>query len=45
MSYFETSQPATEPDADPFTDPVRYLAEHGIEAELVAEIARLPEAA
>jgi len=45
MSYFETFRPITEPDVDPFADPVRYLAEHGIEAELVAEFARLPEAA
>ena len=45
MSYFETFRPITEPDVDPFADPVRYLAEHGIEAELVAEVARLPEAA
>ena len=45
MSYFETFQPVTEPDVDPFADPVRYLAEHGIEAELIAEVARLPEAA
>jgi hypothetical protein len=45
MSYFETFQEVTEPDADPFADPVRYLAEYGIEADLVAEIARLPEAA
>jgi len=45
MSYFETFRPMTEPDVDPFADPVRYLAEHGIEAELVAEFARLPEAA
>ena len=45
MSYFETFQTVTEPDADPFDDPVRYLAEYGIEAELVAEVARLPEAA
>ena len=45
MSYFETFQPTTEPDFDPFADPVRYLAEYGIQAELVAEIARLPEAA
>jgi hypothetical protein len=45
MSYFETFQTVTEPAADPFDDPVRYLAEYGIEAELVAEVARLPEAA
>jgi hypothetical protein len=45
MSYFETFHPVTEPDVDPSADPVRYLAEHGIEAELVAEVARLPEAA
>jgi hypothetical protein len=45
MSYFETFQPISEPNVDPFDDPVRYLAEHGIQAELVAEIARLPEAA
>jgi len=49
MSYLETSQPVLEPDvdpdADPFADPVRYLAEYGLEAELVAEVARLPEAA
>ena len=41
MSYLETSNTAI----DPFADPVTYLAEHGIEAELVAEVARLPEAA
>ena len=49
MSYLETFQPVLEPDvdpyADPFADPVRYLGEYGIEAELVAEVARLPEAA
>ena len=45
MSYFDTFQPTTEPDVDPFADPVRYLAEYGIQAELIAEIARLPEAA
>ena len=45
MSYFETFHPVTEPDVDPFADPVRYLAQHGIEAELIAEVARLPEAA
>ena len=45
MSYFETFQPTIRPDVDPFADPVRYLAEYGIQAELVAEIARLPEAA
>ena len=41
MSYLETSITAI----DPYSDPVTYLAEHGIEAELVAEVARLPEAA
>ena len=41
MSYLETSNTAI----DPYADPVTYLAEHGIEAELVAEVARLPEAA
>jgi hypothetical protein len=49
MSYLETFQPVLKPDvdpyADPFADPVRYLGEYGIEAELVAEVARLPEAA
>ena len=45
MSYFETFHPTSEPDVDPFADPVRYLAQHGIEAELVAEVAGLPEAA
>ncbi|MET0567100.1 MAG: hypothetical protein ABW021_11715 [Acidimicrobiia bacterium] len=45
MSYFETYHPDFEPDVDPFADPVAYLAEHGIEADLVAEVARLPEAA
>ena len=45
MSYFETSEDVTDPDADPFADPVRYLAAYGIEAELVAAVARLPEAA
>ncbi len=45
MSNFETFQPIIEPDADPFADPVRYLAEHGIEAELVEFITCLPEAA
>ena len=45
MSYFETFQPVTEPNVDPYADPVAYLAVHGIEAELVAEVARLPEAA
>jgi hypothetical protein len=41
MSYLETSNTAI----DPYADPVTYLAEHGIEAELVAEVASLPEAA
>ena len=41
MSYLETSNAVI----DPYADPVTYLAEHGIEAELVAEVARLPEAA
>ena len=41
MSYFETFTSTI----DPYSDPVAYLAEHGIEAELVAEIARLPRAA
>ena len=45
MSYFETFHPVIEPDFDPFADPVAYLAKHGIEADLVAEVARLPEAA
>ena len=45
MSYFETFQTVTQPDADAFADPVRYLAAYGIEAELVAEVARLPDAA
>lgn len=30
---------------DPFVDPVAFLAEHGIEAELVEVISLLPEAA
>jgi len=41
MSYFETFTNVI----DPYYDPVAYLAEHGIEAELVAEVASLPEAA
>ncbi len=41
MSYLETFTTAI----DPYADPVRYLAQYGIEAELVAEVARLPEAA
>ena len=41
MSYLETSNTAI----DPYADPVTYLAEHGIEAKLVAEVVRLPEAA
>ncbi len=45
MSNFDTFQPVIEPDADPFADPVRYLAEHGIEAELVEVMTPLPEAA
>ncbi|MGH8948363.1 MAG: hypothetical protein ACRDXF_05835 [Acidimicrobiia bacterium] len=45
MSYLETFHAVTEPDVDPFADPVRYLAEHGIHAELVAEVTRLAEAA
>lgn len=40
MSYFDTST-----TVDPYIDPVAYLAEHGIEAELVAVVTRLPEAA
>jgi hypothetical protein len=30
---------------DPFADPVTFLAEHGIEAELVEYICPLPQAA
>ena len=30
---------------DPFADPIAYLAEHGIEAELIAVVAALPDAA
>jgi hypothetical protein len=45
MSYFETYTTVIDPYVDPFADPVGYLAEYGIEAELVAEVARLPQAA
>lgn len=30
---------------DPFADPVAYLADHGIEAELIEVVAGLPDAA
>ncbi|HEU4917785.1 MAG TPA: hypothetical protein VFV13_14590 [Acidimicrobiia bacterium] len=42
MSTLETSHVVT---IDPFADPVAYLAEHGIEAELVEVVRSLPEAA
>jgi hypothetical protein len=35
----------TDSSIDPFTDPVAYLAELGIEAELIAVVADLHEAA
>jgi hypothetical protein len=41
MSYLETFTTVL----DPYADPVAYLAEHGIEAELVAVVTPLPEAA
>jgi len=45
MSYFNTSERVPGPALDPFDDPVAYLSAHGIEAELVEVIGRLPEAA
>jgi hypothetical protein len=45
MNKLETS-PDTAPAAiDPFGDPVAFLADSGIEAELVEVISLLPEAA
>jgi len=45
MSYFDTTEREPKPALDPFDDPVVYLSAHGIEAELVEVIGRLPEAA
>lgn len=46
MSYFNTrNDTAGDNQIDPFTDPVAYLADLGIEAELVEVITPLPEAA
>jgi hypothetical protein len=45
MSNLETSTGHEGPALDPFADPVAFLAEHGIEAELVEHICPLPEAA
>jgi hypothetical protein len=49
MSNLETSRVTTaapaDPVVDPFTDPVGFLAAHGIEAELIEHVCPLPEAA
>ena len=45
MSILQTSTQIVVTAYDPYTDPVAYLAQHGIEAELVAEVTPLPEAA
>jgi hypothetical protein len=45
MSNLETYSESIDPLADPYADPVAYLAEHGIEAVLICEAALLPEAA
>jgi hypothetical protein len=45
MSCFNPSDQAPEPVADPYFDPVSYLAALGVEAELVEVITPLTEAA
>jgi hypothetical protein len=45
MSYFNPSVQSPEPVADPYSDPVSYLAALGVEAELVEVITPLTEAA
>jgi hypothetical protein len=49
MSNFQTSSVTTaasaDPVVDPFTDPVGFLAAHGLQAELVEYICPVPEAA
>ena len=45
MSTLQTSTQPVVATFDPFVDPVGYLAEHGIEAELVEIVTLLPEAA
>jgi hypothetical protein len=45
MDNSKTSAVTLDNGVDPFADPVGFLAEHGIEAELVEFIGSLPEAA
>ncbi len=45
MNILQTSTEKQDRIGDPFADPVAFLAEHGIEAELVEVISLLPEAA
>jgi hypothetical protein len=45
MNTLETSPDMTPGAIDPFGDPVAFLADYGIEAELVEVITLLPEAA
>ena len=45
MNILQTSSEREGSFGDPFVDPVGFLAENGIEAELVEVISLLPEAA